>query len=525
MEAQRSIEPRALLVGVSAGDIDPTDWIDAGPIDATDFASHSFNERALRIRQASSLSDVNGLTWLGGDLFLAAHDAKNPDENSLPRASLLKLPADLEGVLYRPMRINWPGLKSSDLESAARIPGTNDVLLVESGDNGDPVFHRIFRASVEDANLRIRATADWPLSVDNAESSAVAKVGDHYVFLFAERGENQPSTDVRWARFNPQTLQFGEFHSVTFDNPDPLHVNRPIVAMDVDSHGRIVVASAFDAEAAGLPNPDNGPFSSSVWTIGRIDASSGDRPQVTLLDQPRHVATLNGLKVESVAVREDADGRQLFVGVDDENYGGTIRRLPLPSDFAPQPYIVFNTNDSGAGSLRQAILNGNAGVYVAGDAHHNVIGGQRDRRRNLINANGGSGVEVTGAAHHNQIVANLIGSNRTGRRGGTGNLGAGVLLDQHARHNAVWENRVWNNSDSGLVVAGGGHNALRSNLAINNSADGFHVEQSIHNQFDDNDAYLNDGFGFFVDEVLANMFDDNHCALNAQGDSNQPDVC
>lgn len=40
---------------------------------------------------------------------------------------------------------------------------------------------------------------------------------------------------------------------------------------------------------------------------------------------------MDGFKVESIAIREDAEhGFQIFVGLDDENCGATLRLLPEP---------------------------------------------------------------------------------------------------------------------------------------------------------------------------------------------------
>jgi hypothetical protein len=41
------------------------------------------------------------------------------------------------------------------------------------------------------------------------------------------------------------------------------------------------------------------------------------------------LANLDGLKVESIVVREPIEGgKQIYVGTDDEHYGGIIRLLP-----------------------------------------------------------------------------------------------------------------------------------------------------------------------------------------------------
>lgn len=286
--------------------------------------------RTAGFAPASVLPDLSGMVALEDGRFLAVHDAKAEDEPHRPRVSLLRVPTDLDGVLWMELDVDWGGRPSNDLESAASIPGTDDVLLVESGDNGSP-GPRIFRARLDGTRLAIAAVAPWPHEIYNVESSAVARFGDRFVFLYAERAEKQPSTEIRWAEFTPDTLAFGAFRSVTLAGPDPARTNRPMVALDVAPDGSLYIAAAFDSEAAGLPDPDDGPFASSVWMVGAV-AMDGDAPTVTLLAEPRRLGTLDGVKVESVSVVTTTSGeRQVYVGLDDENYGATLRRLP-PTD-------------------------------------------------------------------------------------------------------------------------------------------------------------------------------------------------
>jgi hypothetical protein len=99
---------------------------------------------------------------------------------------------------------------------------------------------------------------------------------------------------------------------------------RPVSSIEIDSQGRIYIASAYDTE------DDNGPFSSVIWLAGRFrtDRNKGTRPD--FLSRPQRLATLDGLKVESLAVREARPGViELFAGTDDENYGGAIRPILL----------------------------------------------------------------------------------------------------------------------------------------------------------------------------------------------------
>ena len=92
--------------------------------------------------------------------------------------------------------------------------------------------------------------------------------------------------------------------------------------MDIDSDGQIYIAATLDPKES-LPTPDNGPFRSVIYRIGGINGDD------ILLDADPHVtAVLDGLKVESLAVREHEGKRTIFVGTDDENYGGILRLLP-----------------------------------------------------------------------------------------------------------------------------------------------------------------------------------------------------
>jgi hypothetical protein len=44
------------------------------------------------LSSSNPLPDLSGLAWMGEDLFVAVHDAKNPDELDRPRVSILALP-------------------------------------------------------------------------------------------------------------------------------------------------------------------------------------------------------------------------------------------------------------------------------------------------------------------------------------------------------------------------------------------------------------------------------------------------
>ena len=290
-------------------------------------------------RRATTLADLSGMVWIEGDRFIAVHDAKaakDEGERFLPRVADLLLPSSLKGVTYRDSRILIKGDVPNDLESVAKIPGRNEVLLVESGDGPDgPPIKRIYKARVRSNGVKVVKTVDWPFDITNVEGSAVACLDGTYVFVFAERADNQPSTELTWVTFDPNTMEFAQkSHSVTYMQPDLKRFNRVIVGIDIDSSGWIYAVSAFDPENAGPPlsnDADNGPYAAGVYLIGSIGLEDDD-PQINLLASPATVGLVDGFKVETVAIKEDSEAGayEIFIGTDDEDYGGVLRRLPPP---------------------------------------------------------------------------------------------------------------------------------------------------------------------------------------------------
>ena len=63
---------------------------------------------------------------------------------------------------------------------------------------------------------------------------------------------------------------------------------------------------------------------------GQLVIDEKGNPEVKLTEGKR-LATMDGLKVESIAVRESKENeKQIYVGTDDEHYGGILRLLPNP---------------------------------------------------------------------------------------------------------------------------------------------------------------------------------------------------
>lgn len=286
--------------------------------------------------RASRLPDVSGLAWIEGDRFLAVHDAKFPDEPDLPRVSLLDLPVGLDGIRWAPLAVEFPGNPASDLESATRVPATGGrlrVLIAESAeeDAEKPFSRRIFLLEVTGESVAVIDHTDWPIPTRNVEGMAVFESGGTLLFLFAERAHGERSSEIRWAELTLEPLAFGPFRNAgAFASPGPTGPTaRPVSALEVDAGGAIYAASAED------PDDDSGPFRSAVYRIGRVVAGEA-RPAVELDAQPTLLGMLDGLKVESLAVREEpGEPLELWAGVDDENYGGTMRPLPAKGAGAP----------------------------------------------------------------------------------------------------------------------------------------------------------------------------------------------
>lgn len=275
--------------------------------------------------RALTLPDLSGLAWIEDDLFLGVHDAKRNEEKAgWPRISLVRLPrSELEGVTWQSLDVQFPGPDgpSSDLESATRIPGSDAFLLAESGQEGESAS-RLFLARYARGRLTLEAHP-WPVPVTNVEAIAVCRVGQHLVFIYAERADSLPATRLGWATLTQSPLSFGAFREITYQGIDPIGPGaRPVVAMDVDSEGFLYIVSAYDS------GNDDGPFRSVVWRIGKVTADGGGNPRVELGEAER-LASLDGLKVESIAVIEpDEGGRRIYIGTDDEHYGGILRLLP-----------------------------------------------------------------------------------------------------------------------------------------------------------------------------------------------------
>ena len=289
----------------------------------TIFIFPSVAQVATTIETGKTLPDLSGLVWLKEDSFLAVHDSKSLDSHQ-PRVSLITLPQSSKGLEWRPLNINWQSVDgvAMDLESITHIPETNLFILAESS-NYQKHRGRLFLMKFENSDLKPIAITDWPRNIINIEAIATTKLNNQFYFFYAERGADQPSTNICWTTLSVEPFSIGDCHANSFSTADPTPHIRQISDLAIAASGNIYIASAFD------PNQDNGPFKSSVWKIGKVELDQTNLPQINLVPKNHAIAEIDGFKVESLALRPSVNKEpEIFIGTDDENYGGTIRLLP-----------------------------------------------------------------------------------------------------------------------------------------------------------------------------------------------------
>jgi hypothetical protein len=266
------------------------------------------------------LPDISGLEWISGNDFLAVHDAKFPIEKNRPRISLIKTKNNEEGITWTSLQVNWPASSgpSSDLESIARIPGTRNFLLAESGNDGDR-YSRIFLSSLGEENqFNIQEVIDWPVKIFNVEASAVLLLNGQLYFLYSERSHGRKNTELKWAKMHLNPLRFESFQSASYAAGMTGTGLRSVVALDADKDGNLYSVTAYDPG-------DSGPFRSYVSRIGSMKMKNDSAffiPSGKFAD----ILTLDGNKIEGLTIREKK-GREIFIGTDDENLGASFGKI------------------------------------------------------------------------------------------------------------------------------------------------------------------------------------------------------
>ncbi len=266
--------------------------------------------------------DLSGAAWLDGERFLVLHDTTKDGE------ARLSLVNEHTGQ-FTPLKIKGVEPAPYDLESIARIPpkpgegpGKPRFLLVESGVN--PRFRRVFTAELTgDGEARLYHEGDLPKTVRNIEGTAAFWMGDRLMLLFGERGESETQTVIHWGEIRSGTIISHDCKPYAAPSLKGPH-RRHITALEIDSEGWIYAAGVSDLG-------DHGPFRSHVFRIGRLGRDAEGSTVVNIFETARPLGTLDGVKVESLAIREPGNGtRDLFIGTDDDGVAGILRRIASP---------------------------------------------------------------------------------------------------------------------------------------------------------------------------------------------------
>lgn len=125
-------------------------------------------------RTVAALPDMSGMVWMAGTPSWQCATTRTTTVSASNLASALsgRRPRRRAAGLGR-YEVRWPAPQgpSNDLESVARISGTRQVMLVDSGDDGS-AFQRIFLATPTGRRLEIKETVSWPTPVWNPPPSA-----------------------------------------------------------------------------------------------------------------------------------------------------------------------------------------------------------------------------------------------------------------------------------------------------------------------------------------------------------------
>lgn len=279
--------------------------------------------------------EFSGIAWMATEesdevvqeVFLVCHDTRDDDaERDLPRLSIVRTPVDPRGIIVEELDVEFPGRTvPNDLESIARLPGRNGALLVESNADGTDPDPTIYLARWdEDLTVEIVSSAPWPETPEplvNVEATAVVTVRGRDYFAYAERAEGRDTTNINMTRLMVGAdgeIRFGRrWTSVPFTAPVPPGA-RPASGMDIDTMGNVYVSSAYDPG-------DLGPFDSAVYRAATVRPGGGIGAWLRPVEPPQQLARSSGLKVEGVGLV--AGSFPIFIGDDDEDYGGLLRQL------------------------------------------------------------------------------------------------------------------------------------------------------------------------------------------------------
>ncbi len=171
-------------------------------------------------------------------------------------------------------------------------------------------------------------------------------------------------------------------------------------------------------------------------------------------------------------------------------------------------------------NLEEVLPNGSSGIYISGAAHNNLIGGSAsDIALNYIAANNGDGVHINGLlTDQNTVAGNAIGFPDMG------NLGAGVVILNGAKHNTIGgsqdnQNFIGFNHQYGIALTNEGtdSNVISYNSIRMNTLGGVLVSAGEDNRIGPSNTIANngaDGVWIVGPTTTGNMITENTIGTN-----------
>lgn len=261
------------------------------------------NNRQVNISGMALIEHTNKQTS-----FIVVHDNKKKKQ---ARAGLITVNGNTAPKFTA---LNWLGKDIPvDLEAVTAIPrATNNFMAFTSAG-------RIYHIELDRNNSSVKVIKSFNApsipTNGNFEGFSLQRIGDTYLAVWAERGENNKAATLFWSKFDLQAYAFTQVSSTSIKVPYPNSNVRHISDVKVDESGKVLISSAAD------PGND-GPFASAVYLAGKFNLN----PSVITFDQAVSLTRLfsvDNRKIEAFEILPEAVGGMVF-GTDDENLGSAI---------------------------------------------------------------------------------------------------------------------------------------------------------------------------------------------------------
>lgn len=241
--------------------------------------------------------------------FIVVHDNKKKKQS---RAGLVTVGSDGQP---QSTTLSWLGSEMPlDLEGITKIPDTSDGFMAIT--SAGKVYHLAFDRNANAVSvIKSFDVPSIPLN-GNFEGFALQKIGDAYLAVWAERGEDAKPGTIFWSKFDLPTYAFLQSNSVSVKVPYPVTNVRHISDVKVDEAGKVFISSAADTG-------NDGPFASAVYLAGKLKSAGAANFTFDQVSQLDKLFSVNNRKIEAFELLPEAAGGMVF-GTDDENLGSAI---------------------------------------------------------------------------------------------------------------------------------------------------------------------------------------------------------